>query len=73
MAREAICWTGPVPALDDFGAPISNVFYDAKTRHGAWAMMSHSSWVLEGYSKLGPGYGQKYKLQDDGRWLKVKG
>lgn len=73
MARETIYWTGEVPQLDDFGAPIGDVFYDAKTRRGPWGIMSHGSFVREGYSKLGPGYGQKYKRQPNGRWLKIKG
>ena len=70
-------WTGHVPATDDFGEPIEHrtggVFVDGKTRHGPWAFMTHSSWVLEGVGRLGPGYGQKYQRQADGRWLKVEG
>jgi hypothetical protein len=35
--------------------------------------MSHDSWMMVGVKKLGTGYGQKYRKQADGRWLKVEG
>ena len=63
---------------DDFGQPIHHttgeVLYDAKTVHGPWALMTESSWKRNrASSRLGVGMGQKYRLQADGRWLKVEG
>lgn len=70
-------WCGPVPEKDDFGCPIKHevggVFYDAKTDSGPWAIMAPCSWAFDGYGKLGLGFGQKYEMQQDGRWLKVEG
>lgn len=65
-------WTGPVPALDDFGAPIRDVFVDGKTFAGPWAIMAPMSHALYGVG-LGTGRGQKYEKQSDGRWLKIAG
>jgi hypothetical protein len=65
-------WTGDVPAFDDFGKSIANSFVDGKTTTGHWAIMSLYSWSMYGVGKLGPGLGQKYMRQLDGRWLKVE-
>lgn len=67
-------WLGSVPQEDDFGYPITDVFYDAKTKMGPWATMSEKGWKYNRASpKLGTGYGQKYEKQADGRWLKTEG
>jgi hypothetical protein len=67
-------WLSPVGEKDDFGQPIGDVIYDAKTRMGPWALMSQRSWVNYAFSPLlGTGYGQRYEKQEDGRWLKTAG
>jgi hypothetical protein len=66
-------WIGDVGSKDDFGQPITNEFIDGKTKMGPWATMSPASWKRYGIGALGTGFGQRYKKQDDGRWLKVQG
>ena len=66
-------WTGSPPHKDDFGVPIKKEFIDGVTRQGPWAFMTLSSWKVHGTGRLGTGYGQRYKKQTDGRWLKVEG
>ena len=46
--------------------------YDARSAFGPWANMCEGCWKDAG-SPLGTGRGQKYKLQPDGKWLKVAG
>ena len=72
MAREKY-WTGEVGEKDDFGNVIGDEFIDGKTREGPWALMSMESWKVHGVRILGVGYGQRYKKQANGRWLKVGG
>jgi hypothetical protein len=66
-------WTGNLGPKDDFGRPYGDLMYDGRTNMGPWANMSHDSWMMVGVKKLGTGYGQKYRKQADGRWLKVEG
>jgi hypothetical protein len=66
-------WSGAVPTMDDFDSPINGEFIDGKTSRGPWAFMSPSSWRTFGLGTLGTGYGQRYRKQPDGRWLKVEG
>ena len=70
-------WIGRVRDTDDFGVPIENIFYDAKTIRGPWAIMSPTSYALRSMGRtddmLGTGLGQKYRRQPDGRWLKTGG
>ena len=67
-------WTGDVRPGDDFGMPVHDEFIDGRMAMGSsWAIMSPSTWRLHGVGKLGTGYGQRYKKQADGRWLKVEG
>ena len=71
-------WIGRVRATDDFGVPIENIFYDARTFLGPWATMAPSSFELhrlgtDEASSLGTGKGQRYERQPDGRWLKTGG
>jgi hypothetical protein len=46
---------------------------DGMTRMGPWANMSEQSFRRYGTGKLGPGFGQKYAKQENGKWLKVEG
>jgi hypothetical protein len=66
-------WPGDIGSKDDFGKPISDVFYDGKTRVGQWAIMTPSSWQTYGVGRVGIGFAQKYRRQADGQWLKVEG
>jgi len=67
-------WTGDIGPGDDFGMPIHDEFIDAPTVSGPWAIMNPQSWKQNRmYHKLGTGYGQRYKKQADGKWLKVEG
>ncbi len=71
-ARE-VEWMGEVPAMDDFGDPISDEFVDGRTSRGAWAVMTPASFRRHGVGEVGHGAGQRYRRQGDGRWLKVEG
>jgi hypothetical protein len=66
-------WETPLGVKDDFGELYKDVMYDGRTNVGPWANMAEQSWRIYGIGKLGTGYGQKYKKQADGRWLKVEG
>ena len=72
MVREKY-WVGSVEDTDDFGERITDVFYDAATLMGPWAIMSPRSFHTHGYGRVGTGMGQKYEKQADGRWLKTEG
>lgn len=70
-------WIGRVRDTDDFGQPIADVFYDAKSQQGPWAIMSPASFdrhsMARSDDRLGTDLGQKYRRQSDGRWLKTGG
>jgi hypothetical protein len=72
---RAVYWMGHIGPKDDFGMTIKDEFIDGKTRlgHGPWAIMVPQSWRAYGVGTLGLGWGQRYKKQKDGRWLKVEG
>lgn len=73
--KEPQYWLSPLGKADDFGIPYKDEMIDGKTnsRFGAWANMTPESWRVYGVGQLGTGYGQRYKKQADGRWLKVGG
>ena len=73
MSEKPRHWVGDVGPKDDFGDAIHEVFYDAKTDHGPWAIMTPKSWRAYGCGRVGMGFGQVYKKQADGRWLKIGG
>lgn len=66
-------WQGGVPQKDDFNRTITDEFIDGVTVMGPWATMNPESYRTFGMGRLGTGYGQRYKKQADGRWLKVEG
>jgi hypothetical protein len=69
-----VYWTGDVPQKDDFGITISDEFVDGRMRDRTqWAMFAPQSWRAMGVGALGTGFGQKYRKQRNGRWLKVEG
>lgn len=67
-------WLSPPPkSCDTCFVPITDVFYDADTGRG-WACMCPSCQTLgPGLNRVGPGRGQKYEKQVDGKWLKTEG
>lgn len=69
-------WLSPLGDVDDFGEPydlnVGGVMYDAVTWQGPWANMAQTSFNRHGV-QVGLGFGQKYELQADGKWLKVAG
>lgn len=74
MTTTGSFWIGPVQSEDDFGSPIIEEFVDGRcVLGGTWAIMSPESWKVWGSGLLGPGRGQRYRKQPDGRWLKVEG
>lgn len=69
---KPIYWCGQLAnACQISQRPYNGVMYDASTRYG-WANICQETFDELG-CKLGTGLGQKYVLQDDGRWLKVEG
>lgn len=73
MSTE-VYWAGEVGPLDDFKHPIQDEFIDGRTVFGPWGIMTPDSWMRVGVKQpLSPGIGQRYKKQEDGRWLKVEG
>jgi hypothetical protein len=75
LRKKPVYWTGHVGVVDDFGDKIKDELFDAPTIDGGrWALMTRQTWVVYGRTtKLGTGLGQRFKKQDDGRWLKVEG
>lgn len=74
---DKVYWISPLGGFDDFGDPYDlnpgGIMYDAKTDLGPWANMTEKSFKEHGPGRLGTGFGQKYVMQEDGRWLKVEG
>jgi len=52
--------------------PCTKTLYDARTLFGPWAVMCEKCYTSVGLG-LGTGYGRKYKLTDDDRYVKVAG
>ena len=71
--KAAKYWMSPLGGFDDFGRAYADEMIDGKTVFGPWANMTPASWAENGVGRLGQGFGQRYKLQDDGKWLKVEG
>ena len=69
----AVYWLSPLGGFDDFDQPYGNEMIDGGTKFGPWANMTPESWKQFGIGRLGQGFGQRYKKQADGRWLKVEG
>jgi hypothetical protein len=66
-------WLSEVNEKDDFGDTVIDEIIDGKTKYGPWALMTPKSFKEHGTEILGTGYGQKYKKQFDGKWLKIEG
>lgn len=72
MTRQ-VYWQSPVGSCDDFEDVIVDEIIDGKTRFGPWALMTPRSFAIYGLGRYGLGVAQRYRKQDDGRWLKVEG
>lgn len=73
--EEPVYWLSKVPeGCQLTGEPFDGVMYDAKIKalNGQWGLVCQSTFDLFD-CRLGLGYGQKYELQEDGRWLKTAG
>jgi hypothetical protein len=70
---KKVYWLSPVGGFDDFDDPIKDEIIDGKTQMGPWALMTPKSYAEYGIGRLGTGFGQRYKLQSDGKWLKIEG
>ena len=71
-ARQ-VFWLGRVPSYCQVsGTPITDEFVDGRSANGQWAIMHPETFAALGHP-FGPGFGQKYKKQSDGKWLKVAG
>jgi hypothetical protein len=68
-------WLSPPPELcDTCQLPIHHVFYDMKTTMGPWGCLCVACAMFgPGIGRTGPGLGQRYDRQPDGRWLKMEG
>jgi hypothetical protein len=68
-------WLSPAPSRCDLcQRPLNGVFYDAKTAGGPWGCICPTCHTgPRGIGRVGPGLGQRYELQEDGRYLKTEG
>jgi hypothetical protein len=71
-------WLGNPPECCQMtGQPFNGVMYDARMYNGHWALVCQDAYELygsrgdKGQLLIGIGYGQKYELQPDDRWLRV--
>ena len=71
--EKKVYWLSPLDAFDDFGDMFGDEMIDGKTKMGPWANMTPASWKENGVGRLGQGFGQRYKKQPDGKWMKVEG
>lgn len=70
---KPVYWNGSLPDVCQISKrPFNGVMYDAHIPGAGWANINHDAFVRLGCS-LGVGRGQKYELQDDGRWLCTAG
>lgn len=71
-APRPVYWVSHVRPVDDWDDPITTEFIDGRTKYGPWAIMTPNNHMVHGVG-TGTGKGQRYRKQDDGRWLKVEG
>lgn len=74
MGSRKVYWLTPLKdECQICQRPFLSMMYDcAIGRSGPWGNICRNCFLELGCS-LGLGRGQEYKLQKDGRWLKVKG
>lgn len=71
---RTVYWTGTLPNhCEVSGMKIKDSFVDGRVPGmSCWGIM-HPTYFKNNGGKLGQGFGQLYKKQSDGRWLKVEG
>jgi hypothetical protein len=70
--KRKVYWLGVIDTCDICPTKITTTFIDGKTTMGPWGILCPQCHKDVGYG-LGTGLGQRYVLQEDGRWLKVEG
>ncbi|MHA2384155.1 MAG: hypothetical protein ACXACT_16400 [Candidatus Thorarchaeota archaeon] len=70
--KRKVYWLGNIDTCNICPTKITTTFIDGKTTMGPWAILCPQCHKDVGYG-LGTGLGQRYVLQEDGRWLKVEG
>lgn len=67
-----VYWIGSNPTHCEIsGEALGDTMYDARTPYG-WAIICKTTFRRL-HCQVGTGFGQRYKLQPDGRWLKDAG
>lgn len=66
-------YVNPPSACDACRQPISDKFYDARTRQGFWANLCFVCFGVHTDGQLGTGRGQKYVKRPNGKFEKVEG
>lgn len=68
-----VYWAGTPPVRCDIcHKALGATFFDARAQTGHWGCLCQTCYTVHGVG-LGTGLGQKYEVQDDGRYLKVAG
>jgi hypothetical protein len=70
--KRKVYWLGVIDTCDICPTKITTTFIDGRTRMGPWGILCPQCHKDVGCG-LGTGNGQRYVLQEDGRWLKVEG
>jgi hypothetical protein len=66
-------WDGsPIKTCDACHAPIKIGFVDGKLPSGPWAIVCLNCYIHFGM-RVGAGFGQMYREEPDGKWIKVAG
>lgn len=71
MERE-VEWTSS-KKCDFCGTEIDDILIDGRTKTGPWATMCSKCFKHYGTGIFGTGFGQKYKKNSEGRFLKIEG
>lgn len=58
---------------DYCGKEIDDILIDGRTKTGPWATMCKSCHKKYGVNKFGVGFGQKYKKNSEGKFIKIEG
>ena len=64
-------WTGQKTC--DYCGGTADTMYDSASKEGPWAFMCPKCWEKHGFGTLGPGIGQRYDRDQDGRFFETEG
>lgn len=70
--KKKVVWFGST-RCDFCGKDCGDTLIDGVTNTGPWATMCKSCYDKHGIGRLGPGLGQMYKKNADGKLEKVEG